>query len=340
VSASGYVGGQEPFGAFDGRIGSNRDANDRTFSISQWSKHGRTGWVELRLNYYVTIRQIEFFNRFCLNENHTRAAHFTGSNGIALGRPFVQGQNNPVGPFRPSMNLQQTIIPVAPAVRTNVIRLNIIDGWGNYIGASGIVIHADVEQVVGSIPGLTLINTPQHLERIRQNPHGHFILTSNIDLTSTPTWHPIPYFHGTLDGAGFRILRPNFGTVQINGSDFAGLIGINRGVIRNLLIDSATMTIPASSNQTRTFAGGLVGVNYGEVRHPSVGNSRLDVGQIVAIVIAAIVATLLAWLIWVKLRHRKVWMVICYVLLMVSLIVFIYTTVNRFTFPIGEWVDE
>lgn len=122
--------GRHPFGAFDGWVGTVAAGNAAGFPAAQWTINRTNGWLQLTLNYYIYVHKIEFFNRSSTARNVTRNANFTGSNGVALGAPFV-GQQSSIG---------RSVISV-DNVRTRVIRLNITSSWGDYVGANAIVIH-------------------------------------------------------------------------------------------------------------------------------------------------------------------------------------------------------
>ncbi|MCL2846676.1 MAG: S8 family serine peptidase [Firmicutes bacterium] len=125
VTGSGQESGRYPFRAF------NRNTDD-----NQWSKQASSGHIQLTLNYYVYVHQIEFFNRVSGSGARTRYAEFTGSNGIRLGSRFRAVDSN----------RGRSVIDVG-GVRTRIIRLNVdgsTAGWltANRIGASEIRIHA------------------------------------------------------------------------------------------------------------------------------------------------------------------------------------------------------
>jgi len=132
ITSDGSTSGGQPFGAFDGIIGSN----------NQWRKSSNKGWVQLNLHYDIIVHSIEFFNNHSGTINgHTDGAQFwTGDPNapgvVPLGNKF-NGKNE---------NYARTVIPVG-GIRTNTIRLNVTSTHEfvsnlNTIGASEIIIHA------------------------------------------------------------------------------------------------------------------------------------------------------------------------------------------------------
>ena len=116
------------------------------------------------------------------------------------------------------------------------------------------------------------------LEAIAQNPAGHYVLVSDIDLAGGD-WTPIP-FSGTLDGAGHTILNLHVTGTQgsrttYDGNDkpytssFAGLFSELTGAqISDLNLLGAFVEIENSDN---AFAGLLAGyIEDSTVRNCSV----------------------------------------------------------------------
>ncbi len=109
---------------------------------------------------------------------------------------------------------------------------------------------------------------------VRENPEGSYILTN--DITLDEEWVPIGISHispftGILDGNGYSILNL---TVTNENHGYAGLIGYNRGTIRNLNlgivytdevasnIGKAVINVDSALGSYQSFyAGGLVGYN-------------------------------------------------------------------------------
>ena len=127
VTSSGVtLPGEDPWRAFDGIIS---DKTNGTYH--QWTQNIKSGWIELQLNYYIKVYQIDFYQRVSSTSNYTKDAYFTGTNGVALGAPFRADNHN----------LGKSVIPVGNVV-TNVIRLDVESSYGSYIGANEIIIHA------------------------------------------------------------------------------------------------------------------------------------------------------------------------------------------------------
>ena len=149
VLASGYdtVANRPGWGAFDGWYG-RVGGGDALGLAAQWTKPAASGWVELRLNYDIVVTNLRFVQRSTTTETAlTRDAYFTGSNGVALGAPFVA----------PNFSRGVLDIPV-DSVRTNIIRLNVTSSFGNTIGANEIFITAQRVVGYGNFPGETTNN--------------------------------------------------------------------------------------------------------------------------------------------------------------------------------------
>jgi len=232
ITASAHHPGRDPFGAFDGWIGFVGAGNQQGFPAVQWTKQGTTGWIQLRLNYYINVHRIDFYNRSADagSTDWTRDAYFTGTNGIPLGNPFV-GVQTAMG---------RNTIQVG-GVRTNIIRLNITSSWGNWIGANEIVIHATQAPIY--------ISNATELSNIRNNPTGYFRLANDITLTGQ--WTPIQSFSGILDGNNFRISGIN---ITETGSYLASDVHI--GFIRNLLGVVQNIMIPNANIHVSSHHGG------------------------------------------------------------------------------------
>ncbi|MCL2587049.1 MAG: hypothetical protein FWE31_02300 [Firmicutes bacterium] len=127
VTASGTYRNEHPWRAFNGTMNGGSGGNG-----DNWSVNAQTGYLELRLNYFIIIHSIELWGNTSGGNNRTRGAHFTtGLNGAPLGTPFELANQNHAHRF----------VQVGE-VRTNVIRLNITSSYGHWVGASLIRIHA------------------------------------------------------------------------------------------------------------------------------------------------------------------------------------------------------
>ena len=132
VTASGPIlSGEDGWRAFDGII-----ANHSGSTYYQWTANAKQGYIELQLNYYIKVYQIDFYQRVSSTSNYTKTARFwTGDPNAAgvqpLGAQF-DGKKQSLG---------KSVIPVNNVV-TNVIRLDVESSFGSYIGANEIIIHA------------------------------------------------------------------------------------------------------------------------------------------------------------------------------------------------------
>jgi len=123
VAVSGNTVGNYGWNVFNGGT---------TVASGQWVKNASSGWIELRLNHFITVHSIEIF-----------ASNVTGfrKTGIVRGmNEILLGNQSPL--------LSRTIIDVG-GVRTNIIRLDIsvartgLFAVGNArIAISGVVINA------------------------------------------------------------------------------------------------------------------------------------------------------------------------------------------------------
>lgn len=120
ITASSYYGIREPYGAFDG-AGS---------PAVQWTANSTTGWIELKLNYYIRVCKISFINRESSASEYTKDAFFTGTRGVALGEKFTAIASSG---YISTIEVDNVV--------TNVIRLNILSSYGSaFIGAKSIYI--------------------------------------------------------------------------------------------------------------------------------------------------------------------------------------------------------
>lgn len=131
-----------------------------------------------------------------------------------------------------------------------------------------------------------LISTTEHLNNVRKYPGAHFKLTENIEFINTDFseggmfynngrgWDPIGTaaapFTGTFDGGGHAITGL---TAHISSEEtvYTGLFGYNEGVIQNLGVTDANISIdvlPQEENQKNIYAcaGGIAGHNGGIIR--------------------------------------------------------------------------
>jgi len=183
ITASGWSGSRQPYGAFDGWIGSVEGGNNAGYPAAQWTLNGTSGWIELKLkNTYLKITQIEFYNRSSgSGDNWTRLAFFTGTGGIPLGNRFTAKKES----------LGRSIIPVNNVI-TDTIRLNILSSYGStYIGAGEIVITATEVDELGRWEQPIWTSATQTTDGI-----SHGTITANNSATATSR---LPY--GAFDGS-------------------------------------------------------------------------------------------------------------------------------------------
>lgn len=128
------------------------------------------------------------------------------------------------------------------------------------------------------------ISTIEDLNDIRFNLSGSFLLTTDLDLSSATKsggkyyndgkgWNPINNFTGTFDGDGHSIIGLN---TKGNGTD-AGLFGHNKGVIKNLTLNSGAVSIGLLD--TANYAGGVAGRNTGTIENCTNYNTISGLGK-------------------------------------------------------------
>lgn len=118
------------------------------------------------------------------------------------------------------------------------------------------------------------ITSVDKFELIRNNPEGSYILTNDIELSEE--WVPIGLneeapFTGILDGNGYSIMKM---TIMNENLGYVGLIGYNKGIIRNLnlgikyinnepdLTGNATINITSTNvDYENLYIGGIAGYN-------------------------------------------------------------------------------
>jgi len=215
IETSGSLPLRPGWGAFDGWMGDVRSAN---VAGCQWTKQARSGWIELRLGYVITVHSIEFRNRYSTSNGRTRNARFW------TGHPDDFGQ--PLGPAFEARNTNggSTIIQVG-GIRTSTIHLEIRSSWTPtgitgigqtpYIGANAIIINATQEtrtvrfmnanraHAIPTVDVGTFVPVPPNPSRLDYVFQGWSLDGVNvIDLQT----HPINYntaFHAVFVSAGW-----------------------------------------------------------------------------------------------------------------------------------------
>ncbi|KKM80420.1 hypothetical protein LCGC14_1340050 [marine sediment metagenome] len=120
---------------------------------------------------------------------------------------------------------------------------------------------------------ITIANRAQ-LEAISDDLFAHYVLTADIDLTST-AWTPLGDetrpFMGTFDGRGFVIRNL---TVDTSGTDPAGLFGACGGMIRRVGVEG----FDVRSSSATEWAGALCGILLGDVAsdYPLAGGGHIE----------------------------------------------------------------
>ena len=122
--------------------------------------------------------------------------------------------------------------------------------------ASPEAMYGHIDQTV-KIDGYYKIWNSEGVLHMLENPSDKFELLCNVDMAGAVI-APIAEFTGTIKGGNFRIT--NF-TVQGGSEENFGFIGVNKGKIKNFLIENVTF-IPGENAKN---IGSLVGDNQGEL---------------------------------------------------------------------------
>lgn len=131
-------------------------------------------------------------------------------------------------------------------------------------------LYGHIDQTVPENGVYQLWNT-EGVKLIAQHPDAKFNILCNIDLEGA-VLAPVPEFTGEIAGNSFML--KNF-TVQGTDEKNFGFIGLNKGSIQNLYLDTVTL-IPGSNAKN---IGSLVGLNEGKILRGIYTGSSLKVEQ-------------------------------------------------------------
>ena len=149
---------------------------------------------------------------------------------------------------------------------------------------------------------IATVNDLQKLRTVwRSNTGKYFIVTQDIDLSSTASFTPLPEFKGTLDGNNKKILNLRMDRSQIQYDNYGSLFKqIGRGgVVKNLgfenvaikgnqraaalasyiygTVDNCYVTGQVSSTATYGYTGGLVSLSWtGSIIKNSYSTARVS----------------------------------------------------------------
>lgn len=140
-------------------------------------------------------------------------------------------------------------------------------GWA--LSERGDVVYSDEQSITLEADTMlyakwdvTIIDSPEDLNNIRNATNKNYILVSNI--TMEDKWTPIENFRGTLDGNGYTISNLNISVSE----KWAGLFKKCSGTIKNLTIKDSTITSDQTYNpKTQEPADGnvIIGALVGEL---------------------------------------------------------------------------
>ena len=115
-----------------------------------------------------------------------------------------------------------------------------------------------------------LIANARHLEIIAFRPSAAFRVINDIYITEP--WNPIPEFHGSLDGNGYKIRKQNLNLGRQGSSMNYGLFRANYGAIKNLGIVAADISVLGGGN-----VGLFAGINRGTMTNLYVTDTNVSV---------------------------------------------------------------
>ena len=155
------------------------------------------------------------------------------------------------------------------------------------------------------VDGVYKIWNAEGVKNIVNHPDGKFELLCTIDMegaTLAPIGAGEKAFTGELKGANFFI--KNF-TVQGGDEESFGFIGVNKGTVRNLVLENVTF-IPGSNAKN---IGGLVGDNQGEILRCNINSSSMTVetapeGTNCGAVVGLNTGSLANGIVWVDLAYN------------------------------------
>lgn len=140
-------------------------------------------------------------------------------------------------------------------------------GWA--LSERGDVVYSDEQSITLEADTMlyakwdvTIIDSPEDLNNIRNATNKNYILVSNI--TMEDKWTPIENFRGTLDGNGYTISNLNISVSE----KWAGLFKKCSGTIKNLTIKDSTITSDQTYNpktQEPADCNVIIGALVGEL---------------------------------------------------------------------------
>ena len=129
----------------------------------------------------------------------------------------------------------------------------------------------------------TPISNAADFKNIANAPSGNYHLTCDINMYGEALT-PIPEFKGVLNGNGYKIYNFVINQTEVTVAGNVGVFATNNGVIRNLKIDNATLSINYSRTESNGdpwttiphgYYGMLVGYNYGTIINCDISSSSV-----------------------------------------------------------------
>ncbi|MBD5086471.1 MAG: hypothetical protein HDT32_03825 [Clostridiales bacterium] len=162
-------------------------------------------------------------------------------------------------------------VTIALVIVIGMVCLLSING-SNWLGLNT---DTDNTLLASNTDSAILIESAEDFAKIRNNLTGHYIQTQDIDLSELSNFTGIgKYFRGNYDGQRYKIKN-----VSLNStSSGLGLFGINRGTIKNVIIDDGQIS---GKSQVGAIAGANLGVIDGCTNNAKVVGNGEGVGGIV-----------------------------------------------------------
>ena len=138
----------------------------------------------------------------------------------------------------------------------------------SYFNTSDVTVNGYYKSGSGKANDPYLIACQRHLQNISKHNSAYFKLTSSIMISN---WTPFD-FYGTLDGASYYL---RYLELNCNGGVTKGLVGINKGTIKNIYFTDVKLT--STDEASSSFGGIVAGVNYGTITGITINRVTLDV---------------------------------------------------------------
>ncbi len=116
-----------------------------------------------------------------------------------------------------------------------------------------------------------VISNVDQFKAIKDQPDAKYLLACDINCNGEKLT-PIQSFSGELDGNGYKV----FNFIISETGNYAGIVNINQGIVRNLSLSDFVMNVFSSHNGD-SFYGVVAGINYGEISNCHILDSELKI---------------------------------------------------------------